>query len=154
MYGPAEVDTRSSKNTAGTPAGSRNRELAGQILRFGVTGVLNTSICLVILFVLNERYGVDEWIASFIGYAVATVHSFIVSNFWTFAGQHELKAHHQFIAFVLLNVIGAVMLSTGVHLFTPVLCLRTGSLFPTAFALVLHFIGSRSQLFRWDSGRN
>src|SRR3546814_4468480 len=67
MYGPAEVDTRSSKNTAGTPAGGRNRELAGQILRFGVTGVLNTSICLVILFVLNERYGVDEWIASFIG---------------------------------------------------------------------------------------
>src|SRR3546814_15574667 len=80
MYGPAEVDTRSSKNTAGTPAGGRNRELAGQILRFGVTGVLNTSICLVILFVLNERYGVDEWIASFIGYAVATVHSFIVSR--------------------------------------------------------------------------
>src|SRR3546814_9242820 len=82
MYGPAEVDTRSSKNTAGTPAGGRNRELAGQILRFGVTGVLNTSIRLVILFVLNERYGVDEWIASFIGYAVATVHSSIVSKFW------------------------------------------------------------------------
>lgn len=148
MYGPAEVDTRSSKNTAGTPAGSRNRELAGQILRFGVTGVLNTSICLVILFVLNERYGVDEWIASFIGYAVATVHSFIVSKFWTFAGQHERKAHHQFIAFVILNVIGAVMFSTGVHLLTPVLGLRPGSLVATAVVVVFNFIGSRTLVFR------
>lgn len=154
MQGPQIEVTRGGARKAGgvTDMVRRHRELLGQIGRFGVTGVLNTSICLAILFVLHERFGVDEWIASFIGYAVSTVHSFIVSKYWTFAGDQKVKAHSQFVAFVVVNVIGGLMFSTGVHLLTPVLGLRPGSLVATAVVVIFNFIGSKLFVFRKAEG--
>lgn len=126
----------------------RYRELLKQLVRYGITGVLNTAICLVILFMLHERYGVDEWIASFTGYAIATVHSFIVSKYWTFAGEQKAKAHSQFIAFVIVNAIGAVMFSTGVHLLSPLLGLRPGSVVSAAVVILYNFAASKLFVFR------
>ncbi len=149
MHGPRlELMTTEKDFAAVTGPLERHRALAGQIVRFGMTGVLNTSICLVILFVLHEQYHVNEWIASITGYSVATVQSFIFSKYWTFAGDHKARAHSQFVAFVVLNVIGGGMFSTGVHLLSPVLGLRIGSLVSTVVVVVFNFLGSKMFVFR------
>src|SRR3546814_11937675 len=95
-----------------TPAG-RRRAIIGEIIRFGIAGVLNTSWCLAILFVLHEKLHVNLWLASFTGYAVATVHSFLLNKYWTFSGDHQTRGAAQFIAFVALNIAGSAMFSPG-----------------------------------------
>lgn len=127
---------------------SVRRALLGEITRFGIAGVLNTGWCLAILFLLHEKFHVNLWIASFTGYAIATVHSFVLNKYWTFSGQHRSSSHVQFIAFVVMNVIGSGIFSSGVNLLTPLVGLTLGSLISTGVTMVFNFLGARLFVFR------
>lgn len=129
-------------------SGLRDNPLLREIIRFGIAGVMNTGWCLAILFVLHKKFHVDLWVASYTGYAIATVHSFLLNKYWTFSGEHQNKAHAQFVAFVVLNVIGSTIFSTGVNFLTPLIGLAVASLVSTVVTMVFNFVGARMLVFR------
>lgn len=147
MHG-SQLDISSPESERSVTAESRHRGLLREIIRFGITGVLNTSWCLAILFVLHRKFGVDLWVASYTGYAIATVHSFLVNKYWTFAGDHHVGGGAQFIGFVIMNVIGSTIFSTGVNLLTPLTGLEIASIASTAVTMVFNFFGARLFIFR------
>lgn len=122
--------------------------LYGEMLRFGIAGVLNVTTCLVLLFLLNKQLHVNLWIASFTGYAVATVQNFLISKHWTFAGNHRAHGGVQFVVFVIVNAIGSGIFSTGVNLLTPGLGLFVASIASAGVTLVFNFLCARTIVFR------
>lgn len=149
MNGPQVNPPHSVAGQQGLPRSRlRDHPLLREIIRFGIAGVMNTGWCLAILFVLHEKFHVDLWVASYTGYAIATVHSFLLNKYWTFSGEHRNKGHTQFVAFVVLNVIGSTIFSTGVNLLTPLIGLAAASLVSTVVTMVFNFIGARMLVFR------
>lgn len=129
-------------------SGLRDNPLLREIIRFGIAGVMNTGWCLAILFVLHKKFHVDLWVASYTGYAIATVHSFLLNKYWTFSGEHQSKGHTQFVAFVVVNVIGSTIFSSGVNFLTPPIGLVAASLVSTVVTVIFNFICARMLVFR------
>ncbi|MDR2734867.1 MAG: GtrA family protein [Spirochaetota bacterium] len=56
----------------------------GRIIRFGLVGLLNTTLGLGTIYLLQNGLGVDYRIANAIGYALGILTSFILNRIWTF----------------------------------------------------------------------
>jgi len=86
----------------------RFQQLAHEILKFGLVGLLNTLINLAVFNAL--LIGIDNVgrvKANFVATAVATVFAYLMSRYWTF--RHRPSDHstsREFMLFVVFNVIG------------------------------------------------
>jgi putative flippase GtrA len=86
--------------------------LATQAGRFVIVGMLNTATTFLIIAALRELAGAPVWLASGIGYAVATVQSYVLSRWWTFAASSAgASGGTQLLRFVAVNVVLALMFS-------------------------------------------
>jgi putative flippase GtrA len=66
-----------------TPPGRLRHPLLGQIVRFGIVGVLNTGIGLAVYKVAID-VGIPYPLASVLAYAVGAVNSYTLNRIWTF----------------------------------------------------------------------
>ncbi|MGE4409074.1 MAG: GtrA family protein [Sphingomonadales bacterium] len=123
-------------------------DVASEGVRFGVTGVLNTFWCLAILYVLNRYAGWPVWLSSWTGYAIATVHSFLLNKYWTFSRRQGGDASVQFASFVALNVVGSIVFSAIVSISAPVLGLTWSAILGTCCTTILNFAVTRAFIFR------
>jgi putative flippase GtrA len=86
----------------------RFQQLAHEVLKFGLVGILNTLINLAVFNAL--LIGIDNVgrvKANFVATAVATVFAYLMSRYWTF--RHRPSDHstsREFVLFVVFNVIG------------------------------------------------
>ena len=55
-----------------------------QLIRFGIVGVINTLITLIVIYVLQELLHIKYTIANLAGYIAGVINSFFWSKLWVF----------------------------------------------------------------------
>jgi putative flippase GtrA len=83
MSSEHEAPTGRLQSLAAAPAGSR-MHMAVQFVKFGIVGVSNTLLTLVVYTVLLKVFGVWYLAASAIGFAVGATNGFLLNRRWTF----------------------------------------------------------------------
>ncbi|MGO4995031.1 GtrA family protein [Jeotgalibaca porci] len=82
-------------------------KLIGQLIKFGVVGIIATVIDFVVLTILTETFGVYYLTSAAIGFIVATLFNYVASMRYVFNsrfGPHEKRK--ELIIFILLSVVG------------------------------------------------
>ena len=77
-----------------------DKKTLGQLVRFGIVGVINTLITLIVIFVLQEILQVKYTVANLAGYIAGVINSFFWSKLWVFK-----KLNSNFIREALLFLI-------------------------------------------------
>ena len=67
------------------------RQTGIQLLKYGVIGVLNTLITLVVFYLLNTRLGLSYGISNVVGYIFGVVNSFLWNRNWVFKTKNDFK---------------------------------------------------------------
>ncbi len=89
-----------------------------QFIRFGIVGVINTSLDFVIYAFLTRLFlFFDEHylIANLISFSIATVNSYIFNKYWTFkdnSKQHKI----QYTKFYLVSLCGLILTQTILYI--------------------------------------
>ena len=73
-------------------------EKFGQLIKYGLVGVVNTIITGVILFTLMNFFGVSYKTSNTAGYIAGFINSFIMNKLWTFK-DNKAPATKQFLRF-------------------------------------------------------
>lgn len=139
------------------------RELAWEILKFGIVGVVNTGVDLVIFKILRLSTGlgtVGFYFSLFkaISFLFAATNSYFMNKYWTFSG-HAKKSQvieiRQFITITtggwIINVIAATIF---VHSVSPQFGWNAerwasiAALVGTAVGLIWNFLGYRLFVFK------
>ena len=67
------------------------RETGIQLLKYGVIGVLNTLITLVVFYLLNTKMGLAYGISNVVGYIFGVINSFLWNRNWVFKTKNDFK---------------------------------------------------------------
>ena len=82
-------------------------KLIGQLMKFGVVGIIATVIDFVVLTILIEAFSVHYLTSAAIGFIIATLFNYIASMRYVFSsrfGRHEKRK--ELIIFILLSLVG------------------------------------------------
>lgn len=74
-----------------------------QLLKFGLVGISNTLLDLLITMALNALFQI-YYLAKIIGYACGILNSYIWNSKWTFKEEHK-KDVREIVSFVVVNLI-------------------------------------------------
>ena len=81
-----------------------------QLLRFAAIGILNTAIDFIILNFFSKLLGIDEGVrlgyVNIIGFAMATIQSYIWNRYWAFDTSNQIGVLKNFIRLVLVGGLG------------------------------------------------
>jgi putative flippase GtrA len=130
------------------PKAQLKAPIAAQFVKFGIVGVSNTLLSLVVYAVLLKAFGVWYLAASAIGFAVGTVNGFLWNRRWTFRGHvgDALTPVRWFVVqgFGLLANLGLVF----VFVHDAGLDKLLGQACATAIVVVFTFMANRAWTFR------
>lgn len=126
-----------------------------QILKFLVTGVLNTFIDFFVLNLLMWATGIYEGTTIFflniISFTIAVTNSYFWNKYWTFQEKSKKGIPAQFAKFLAVSVVGAIINSSIVYAVTTYieplfgleksLWANVAKVAATAVGLVWNFIG-------------
>lgn len=79
-------------------------KMFGQMIKYGLIGVINTLLTGIIIFVLMNGFGVSFKISNAAGYIVGFFNSFIMNKLWTFKG-NQTSTLRQFIRFAAVFAV-------------------------------------------------
>lgn len=77
-----------------------------QVMKFGVVGGIAFVVDYVIMVFLTEIFGIPYLISSTVSFCVSVVVNYLLSMKFVFEGRDDIKKQTEFIAFVILSVIG------------------------------------------------
>lgn len=137
-------------------------QLIKQLLKFGITGIINTGIDFVILNILTFLTGITQGYQLFglnvASFSIATVNSYFLNKYWTFEARSKEKQAAQFSQFLAISIIGAIINSGIVAFFTtyispafglsPAIWVNVAKVFATFISLIWNFIGYKFIVFR------
>lgn len=83
-----------------------------RLIRFGLVGVINTLITMIIYNVLIH-FGVNYLIANVIGYGLGTINSYVLNNNWVF--KTKSNKIETFIKFLSVNILSLAINSTMLY---------------------------------------
>lgn len=55
-----------------------------QFVRYGLVGVINTVLTLVVIYACKDFFGINQWVSNAIGYVAGFVNSFLWNKLWVF----------------------------------------------------------------------
>ena len=87
--------------------GAREFIVIGQFFRFGVVGASAFLIDTAIVYGLKGRLGLYG--AGMASYLVAASWAWALNRGWTFRGRGSGRAHHQWVRYLLMNLLGLVL---------------------------------------------
>lgn len=64
-------------------------KMFGQMVKYGLVGVINTLITAIIILLLMNGFGVSYKASNAVGYVAGFINSFILNKKWTFKGNHD-----------------------------------------------------------------
>lgn len=139
-----------------------DKNLVRQVSRFIVVGVINTAVDLIVLNILIHTTGRGlhggAYYSVFKGcsFVVATINSYFMNKYWTFAGAGGNNRLIEMSEFIIVSVVGffinVVVASSVVTWIPPVLGLDKywpsfGALCGTAVGLIWNFLGYKLVVF-------
>lgn len=74
-----------------------------QLIKFGIVGVSNTFIDLIVTMVLNAAFGI-YYVAKIIGYACGIINSYAWNSRWTFKEDRKSDAK-EIVSFLVVNLL-------------------------------------------------
>lgn len=101
--------------------GNEAKKTFVQLLKYGVIGVSNTLITLVVFYVINTLMGLDYAVANTLGYILGLINSFVWNRTWVFCTggnvwrEAGLFALGFIICFALQMGVSQWLLSTSLH---------------------------------------
>lgn len=101
--------------------GNEAKKTFVQLLKYGVIGVSNTLITLVVFYVINTLMGLDYAVANTLGYILGLINSFVWNRTWVFSTggnvwrEAGLFALGFIICFALQMGVSQWLLSTSLH---------------------------------------
>lgn len=101
--------------------GNEAKKTFVQLLKYGVIGVSNTLITLVVFYVINTLMGLDYAVANTVGYILGLINSFVWNRTWVFCtGDNVWREAGLFalgfiICFALQMGVSQWLLSTSLH---------------------------------------
>ncbi len=60
-----------------------------QVIKYFLVGISNTLITLVIIYILWELVGINQYLSNMIGYVVGVINSFLLNKLWTFKSKNS-----------------------------------------------------------------
>lgn len=133
------------------------QRLAGQVVRFGMVGVLNTLVDFGLFNVLYHFVGLPLLAANSLGVAAGIANSFIWNKHWTFSAGGRSRLRHEVITFALISIIGLLLNNAGLHVLTSltgnmgVVALNAQKLVASVISMTWNFLGYRLIAFRHHS---
>jgi putative flippase GtrA len=130
------------------PESGLGSTMGRQFVKFGIVGVSNTLLSLVVYTVLLKGFGMWYLAASAIGFAVGTINGFLWNRRWTFKGHvgDSLTPVRWFVVqgFGLLANLGLVF----VFVHNAGLDKLLGQVCATGIVVVFTFLANRAWTFR------
>ncbi|OWP28286.1 sugar translocase [Porphyromonas gingivalis] len=74
-----------------------------QLIKYGIVGVSNTLISMIVIFLLLKIAGMKDGPANLIGYIAGLINSFIWNRKWTFRSRTSWR--QTFVPFIIMFVI-------------------------------------------------
>ena len=133
------------------------QRLAGQVVRFGLVGVINTLVDFGLFNVLYHFVGLPLLAANSLSVAAGIANSFIWNKHWTFSAGGRGRLRHEVITFALISVIGLLLNNAGLHVLTSltgnmgILALNAQKLVASVISMTWNFVGYRLIAFRHHS---
>lgn len=120
-----------------------------RMIKFGITGVLNTLIDMAVFFLLSSWLNVNVYAAQVCGYAAGMLNSYLINRSWTFHSQSRFFSLEA-VKFLLGNLFVLALSMLPIKLCEDVLRLTRffTKIVTTCFTLVLNFFISRFWIFR------
>lgn len=81
-----------------------------QFCRYLITGVINTLVTLIVIYICKGIIGINPWVSNAIGYVAGLVNSFIWNRLWVFHS-HENAWYSEGLKF-----LGGFLLCYGIQL--------------------------------------
>lgn len=74
-----------------------------QFMKYGIVGVMNTMLTLLVIFLCKSVFGVNEYVSNALGYMAGLINSFLWNRKWVFAASGHLsrQAMHFLLGFCL-----------------------------------------------------
>lgn len=124
------------------------RPLAGQLVRYGAVGLLNTGIDFLIFTVCLKVFLFPELVSQAIGYSSGVVNSFFMNRAFTFRAKH-VRSIGAFLTFVLINLVslGASLLVMHALRSAFAIGVYPAKIIATFISWTINFVGSRWVVF-------
>jgi len=133
-----------------------------QFAKYAVVGIANTAVdfgVFNLLMWIGQTYeGKIIFFLNTISFLVAVVHSYFWNKFWTFKNKQNVNKTIQFIQFIIVSLIGALINSGIVYAMSSLMnpaCglsqnawVNTSKVAATVISLVWNFIGYKLIVFR------
>ena len=121
------------------------KRVSFEFVKFGLVGVLNTGIHLLILYCLTEFLGFYYVLASVIGFLVAVTNSFFINTFWTFKKDLNSNAGFKYSKFFIISALAAFVNFSLLFVITEYFHVWYifSQLMATFFSLVINFMGNK-----------
>lgn len=156
-----EAISEINKNEVETP-----KSFLHKIIKFCLTGGLNTLVDFVVFFVLFNFVINNKFICQFISYSAGTLNSYIVNRSWTFRSKGKFLGP-EMIKFIIVNLISLgvslIIINLGYNsigkvfseALSPYISVNydtvggiVGKILATGGAICVNFIGSNFWVFR------
>ncbi len=87
-----------------TPLKKIDKKTVGQLVRFGIVGIMNTLITLIVIYILQEIGHIDYKIANVIGYVAGVINSFFWSKLWVFKKSNSNLIHEAILFLINFGI--------------------------------------------------
>jgi len=135
------------------PGFLRREKTAGQVVRFGMVGVLNTLVDFALLNLFYHFFNLPLLVANTLSYSGGFVNSFIWNKNWTFSTRGSGHWGRDMILFGLVSISGLLVNNVGIYTLheflggTSVLAINVQKLGASIASLTWNFIGYRYLAF-------
>lgn len=121
----------------------------GTFLKFGLVGVVNTSIDFAIFLFLYHFAGLNPLLANLISYASSVTNSYFLNRAWTFREVAQSRSRwNGYLLFVAVNSIGLLISTISIYLLSFSMAVEAAKIVSVLLTLVWNFLGTKIFVFR------
>lgn len=120
-----------------------------EILKYLITGVVNTLTDFMIFSLLFYVFGIGIILSNSLSFLVSVIQSFFINKHWTFSGSNlTTSTKKQMLSFFGVNLVGLVISNITIVLSAYVMHVLLAKLSATVLVFVWGFIMSKKFVFK------
>ena len=118
-----------------------------EFLRYGVVGLIGTFLHTAVMILLVEKFRVNPFLASNIGFCFSLVVSFVLNVVWTFKAQFHVRP---FLRYTIISILGQLLNLVILYLFVNIVGFKyiVGHTVALVIVPIVNFILNKLWAFR------